>query len=115
MAARTSLQDAKGMLLEAGKEAQKFKEKAKTDFENDDYKPDDLDISTWTIQNCTQLNVYYSAYAAAAAIYIAALEQVDPSAAKERQKVERDYKSSLRKAGQGNSFEEQYYIDLPEE
>ena len=37
--------------LKAGKEAQKIKEEAKTAFENDDHKPDDMRLYEWVEQN----------------------------------------------------------------
>ena len=51
MAAQLRLQDAKQRLLEAGKEAQKYKDEAKTAFDNDEFKSDDQHIGDWVVQN----------------------------------------------------------------
>jgi flagellar motor component MotA len=53
MAAQLRLQDAKQKLLTYGKMAQKTKEEAMTEFENDEYKSDDQHICDWVQQNVT--------------------------------------------------------------
>jgi hypothetical protein len=113
MAAQLRLQDAKEKVLTYGKQVQKVKDEAKTAFDNDEFKSDDQDICQWVTQNYPMLPAVYNEYAAASHAYLAALQQVDPSAAQERQKAQSD---SLRLLfADKDAFERTFYIDLPEE
>lgn len=59
--------------------------------------------------------VTYNEYRSAGAAYIAAVQEVDPSAAKDRRKAQNDYIQSLNDVTGKNEFEQNFYIDLPDE
>ncbi|RBR12242.1 uncharacterized protein FIESC28_08728 [Fusarium coffeatum] len=113
MAAQIRLQYGKAKVLEVGKAAQKTKEEAKTVFDNDGCKPDDQDLYQWVTLNYPKPQCQYNEYASAAAAYMAALQEVDPSAAKERQEAQNKDLGPL--LGSEHAFERNFYINLPEE
>ncbi|OBS24816.1 hypothetical protein FPOA_05353 [Fusarium poae] len=100
-------------LLEAGKKAQKTKDKAKGDFKKDDIKDENQAFQQWVAMNYPQLPAVYQEYEAADSGYIGALQAHSVSEAMEWQKEKRRvYEERMRGDDQ---FEKVFIIFLPEE
>ncbi|KAM0411153.1 hypothetical protein ACHAPD_010980 [Fusarium lateritium] len=99
--------------LEAGKKAQKTKDKAKSKFEKDDMTDENQAFQQWVVMNYPELTAVYQEYEAADSAYIGALQAHNVSEAMEWQKEKkRVYEERMRGDDQ---FEKVFIIFLHED